>query len=71
MAWIALTIALSLLIVGISGQFRGIRKDVPPKTDDHRPLRWIFTVGSVIAGLWALSLFAAGLLHYHYTGHWS
>jgi hypothetical protein len=71
MAWIALIIALSLFFIGISGQFRGIRKDVPPGTDDHRPLKWIFTVGSIVAGLWALSLFAVALLHYRYTGHWS
>jgi hypothetical protein len=71
MAWIALTIAFVLLMIGISGQFFGIGKDIPPRTDHHQPLKWIFTIGSVVAGLWALSLFAAGLLHYHYTGHWS
>jgi hypothetical protein len=67
MTWIALIIGLALLITGIVGQFRGIGRNAASRTEGPRLLKWIFTIGSVVVGLWIITFFAARLLHFHYT----
>jgi hypothetical protein len=69
MTWIALIIGFALLIIGITGQFRGVRKEsAATHTEGPRLVRWILTIGSVVVGLWIITFFAARLLHFHYTG---
>ena len=59
-----------ILIIGLLGQIFGLRKRRSTHPEDRRMGRLVFTVGSVVVGLWIIAFVTARLLHFKTTGHW-
>jgi hypothetical protein len=70
MAWFTLIFGGAILIIGLIGQFYGIRRRTPVHPEDHKARKLVLTIGSMVVGLWLVAFSAAQLLHLHTTGHW-
>ncbi len=70
MAWFTVIVGGIILIVGLLGQIFGIRKGRSGHPEDRRIGKLVFTIGSVVVGLWVIAFAAARLLHFKTTGHW-
>jgi hypothetical protein len=70
MAWFTVIFGGIILLVGILGQFFGIRKGMSTHPEDLRLGRLVFTVGSIVVALWLVTFFVVRLLHFKTTGHW-
>ena len=66
MAWTTLILGALLMAIGIGGQIFGTRKTATLAPSDRRIRNWIFTVGSLVVGLWAVAFSAARFLHHHH-----
>jgi hypothetical protein len=66
MAWTTLILGALLMAIGIGGQIFGIRKTSTLTPGDRRIRNWIFTVGSLVIGLWIVAFSAAQFLHHHH-----
>jgi hypothetical protein len=53
------------MLIGIGGQI-GIRKTSTLAPGDRRIRNVIFTVGSLVIGLWIVAFSAARFLHHHH-----
>lgn len=63
MRWLPLLAAFVLLLIGIVGQLRDSRQRSRVQQADRHALRRVLFVGSIVAGLWLLSVIASHLLH--------
>ena len=70
MAWFTVIFGGIILIIGLLGQIFGIRKGKSVHPEDKRMGRVIFTIGSVVVGLWIVAFATARLLQFKATGHW-
>jgi hypothetical protein len=70
MAWLTLILGVVLMAVGLAGQIFGVRKSATLAPHDRPARNWIFTVGSLVVGLWIVAFSAAHYLHYHHSGRW-
>jgi len=70
MAWFTVIFGGIILIVGLLGQIFGIRKSKSSHPEDRRFGKLVFTIGSVVVGLWVVAFVASRLLHFKTTGHW-
>jgi hypothetical protein len=70
MAWFTLIFGGLILIIGLLGQIFGIRRVRSGHPEDKRIGKLVFTIGSVVVGLWIVAFTAARLLHHSTTGHW-
>jgi hypothetical protein len=70
MAWFTVILGGIILLVGLLGQFFGIRKGMSTHPEDLRMGRLVFTVGSIVVALWLVTFFTVRLLHFKTTGHW-
>lgn len=72
MARALLTLILGglVLIVGLYGQFFGIRYGNPTHPNDRRTGRLVLTIGSTVVGLWLVAFSVAHLLRLHTIGRW-
>ena len=70
MAWFTVVFGGIILIIGLLGQFFGIRKGMSVHPEDMRMGRLIFTIGSVVVGLWVIAFVTVHLLEFKTTGHW-
>ena len=70
MAWITLAIGALLMAIGIGGQIFGTRKTYTLGHHDRLARNWVFTVGSLVIGLWIVAFSAAHVIHMHHSGHW-
>ena len=70
MAWFTVIFGGAILIIGILGQIFGIRKGRSTHPEDRRMGRLVFTIGSVVVGLWIVAFVTARLLQFKATGHW-
>ena len=70
MAWFTVIFGGLILIIGILGQIFGIRKGRSSHPEDRRMGRVVFTVGSIVVGLWIVAFVTARLLQFKATGHW-
>lgn len=70
MAWFTLIIGGLVLIVGLWGQFFGIRRGNPTNPEDKRIGRIVLTIGSTVVGLWLVAFSVAHLLRLHTIGRW-
>ncbi len=66
MAWTTLILGALLMAIGIGGQIFGTRKTSTLAPQDRHARNWIFTVGSLVVGLWIVALSAARYLHHHH-----
>jgi hypothetical protein len=66
MAWITLILGVLLMAIGIGGQIFGTRKSSTLAPADRHIRKWIFTVGSLVVGLWVVAFSAARFLHHHH-----
>jgi hypothetical protein len=66
MAWTTLILGALLMAIGIGGQIFGTRKTTTLAPHDRRARNWIFTVGTVVIGLWIVALSAVHFLHHHH-----
>ena len=66
MAWITLILGVLLMAIGIGGQIFGTRKSSALAPQDRHIRNWIFTVGSLVIGLWVVAFSAARFLHHHH-----
>jgi hypothetical protein len=66
MAWITLILGALLMAIGIGGHIFGTRKATTLTPQDRRTRNWIFTVGSLVVGLWIVAFSAAHYLHHHH-----
>jgi hypothetical protein len=65
MAWATLIVGALLMLIGFGGQI-GIRKTSTLAPGDRRIRNVIFTVGSLVIGLWIVAFSAARFLHHHH-----
>jgi len=70
MAWLTLLIGGVVLIIGLLGQFFGIRRGQPAHPEDRRVGKLVITIGSTVVGLWLVAFSVAHLLQLHTVGHW-
>ena len=71
MAWFTLIFGGVILLIGLLGQFYGIRAHKKNyHAEDKLARRVVVTIGSVVVGLWLVAFSAAHLLHLHHTGQW-
>ena len=70
MAWFTLIFGGVILIIGLLGQIYGIRSSRSPHSHEKHIGKLVFTIGSVVVGLWVLAFAAVRLLHLDITGHW-
>ncbi len=66
MAWTTLILGALLMAIGIGGQIFGVRKSTTLAPGDRRIRNWVFTVGSLVVGLWVVAFSAARFLHHHH-----
>lgn len=66
MAWTTLILGAVLMAIGLAGQIFGVRKSSTLAPQDRQTRNWIFTVGSLVVGLWIIAFSAAHYLHYHH-----
>lgn len=66
MAWTTLILGVLLMAIGLGGQIFGTRKSSKLAPQDRHTRNWIFTVGSVVIGLWVIAFSAAHFLHHHH-----
>ncbi|HEX4310011.1 MAG TPA: hypothetical protein VHZ25_08275 [Acidobacteriaceae bacterium] len=66
MAWTTLILGVLLMAIGLAGQVFGIRKSSTLAPQDRHTRNWIFTVGTVVIGLWVVAFSAAHFLHHHH-----
>ncbi|MGB9030014.1 MAG: hypothetical protein WCC27_07835 [Acidobacteriaceae bacterium] len=66
MAWTTLILGALLLVIGIGGQIFGMRRTSTLAPGDRRIRNVIFTVGSLVIGLWVVAFSAARFLHHHH-----
>lgn len=66
MAWTTLILGALLMAIGIGGQIFGTRKSSTLAPQDRHTRNVIFTVGSLVIGLWAIAFSAAHFLHHHH-----
>jgi len=66
MAWITLIFGALLMAIGIGGQIFATRKSSTLAPQDRPVRKWVFTVGSLVVGLWIVALSAAHYLHHHH-----
>jgi hypothetical protein len=71
-AWLTLLLGGVVLVLGLLGQFYGIRvtKPRPSPPDDRRMARIVLTIGSTVVGLWLVFFSVAHLLRLHSVGRW-
>jgi hypothetical protein len=69
-SWLTLIIGGLILIVGLWGQFFGIRRGNPTHPDDKRIGRIVLTIGSTVVGLWLVAFSLVHLLRLHNVGRW-
>lgn len=69
-SWLTLIIGGLVLIVGLYGQFFGIRRRPPTHPEDRRMGRIVLAVGSTVVGLWLVAFSVVHLLHLHSVGRW-
>ena len=70
MAWFTVIFGGIILIVGLLGQIFGIRKSQSSLSRRQADRELVFTIGSVVVGLWVVAFATARLLHFKTTGHW-
>jgi hypothetical protein len=70
MAWLTLIIGGVILVIGVLGQFYGVRRGPRAHPDDRRMGRIVLTVGSTVVGLWILFIAVAHLMRLQVVGHW-
>lgn len=70
MAWFTLLFGALLIAVGVGGQIFATRKTSRLASYDRHVRRWVFTIGSLVIGLWIVAFSAAHVLHHHTSGHW-
>ncbi|HTA85223.1 MAG: hypothetical protein WBX22_21680 [Silvibacterium sp.] len=70
MAWFTLILGGVILLVGLLGQFFGLRKGRSSHPEDRHMGRVVFTVASVVVGLWIVAFITVRVLHLDITGHW-
>jgi hypothetical protein len=66
MAWITLVLGALLMAIGLAGQIFGVRKSSTLAPQDRQTRNWIFTVGTVVIGLWVVAFSAAHFLRHHH-----
>ncbi len=66
MVWITLILGVLLMAIGVGGQIFGTHKGTTLTPQDRRTRNWIFTVGSLVVGLWVVAFSAAHYLHHHH-----
>jgi hypothetical protein len=65
MAWTTLILGVLLMAIGIGGQIFATRKTSTLAPSDRRIRNLVFTVGSLVVGLWVVAFSAARFLHHH------
>jgi len=65
MVWITLILGVLLMGIGIGGQIFGTSKSSALAPADRPVRKWIFTVGSLVVGLWIIAFSAAHFLNHH------
>jgi hypothetical protein len=75
MAWFTLLFGALLLGIGIGGQIFGTGRQAAGKhrlshPEDKRARKWVFTLGTLVVGLWFIAFSAVHLLHMHVSGAW-
>lgn len=69
-AWFTLIVGGVILIIGLLGQFFGVRRGNPTHPADKRVGKIVITIGSAVVGLWIVAFSVVRLLHLHTVGHW-
>ncbi|HEX5234610.1 MAG TPA: hypothetical protein VFW25_04690 [Silvibacterium sp.] len=70
MAWFTLIVGGLILVLGLLGQFFGIKRRDRTNTEDRRVGKIVLTIGSTVVGLWLVFFSVAHLLRLHSVGRW-
>jgi len=68
--WLTLVIGGVVLVIGIFGQFFGMRRQPRTHPEDKQMGRMVLTIGSTVVGLWILFFAVSHLMHLGIAGRW-
>jgi hypothetical protein len=69
-SWLTLVIGGVILVVGVLGQFFGVRRGPQVHPDDRHMGRIVLTIGSTVVGLWLVFIAVAHLMRLQVVGRW-
>jgi len=69
-SWLTLVIGGVILVVGVLGQFFGVRRGPRVHPEDRRMGRLVLTIGSTVVGLWLVFIAVAHLMRLQVIGRW-
>lgn len=70
MAYLTLIIGGVILVIGVLGQFFGLRRGSPMHKQDKHMGKIVLTIGSTMVALWVIFFAVAHLMHLQVVGHW-
>lgn len=70
MAYLTLIIGGAILVIGVLGQFFGLRRGPRLHPDDKKRAKLVLTIGSTMVALWVIFFAVAHLMHLQVVGHW-
>lgn len=70
MAYLTLIIGGIILVIGVLGQFFGLRRGPRLHPEDKKRAKLVLTIGSTVVGLWIVFFAVAHLMHLQVVGHW-
>lgn len=68
--WLTLVIGGVILVIGIFGQFLGMRRQPHTHPQDKHVGRLVLAIGSTVVGLWVVFFAVSHLMHLGIAGRW-
>lgn len=70
MAYLTLIIGGVILVIGVLGQFFGLRRGPRMHPEDKHRAKVVASIGSAVVVLWIIFFAVSHLMHMQVVGHW-
>lgn len=70
MAYLTLIIGGVILVIGVLGQFFGLRRGPRMNPEDKQRAKLVFTIGSAVVALWIVFFAVSHLMRLQVVGRW-